>query len=256
MILRGVLAAFLATAATAAPGAAAKSEYESSACVSTQTSGSGDKLFATCVTDTGNVGKFITPSGVENLNIDSYVICDDETGGVFGSRAYNKLGHTEANLAPPTTRTATSNVRKTADGRYLLTQAYSRDATERQLIVTITLKNLGPGPVSGVFFQRVADMDAGGSTGNVFVETNDTVAAYNPATGEGMMMGVLTSELAHVTFVKPYADYNANGFDDCTASGAAATPTTSGDWVGAVRFFMGDMAAGAARTVKIFYQRF
>src|SRR5262245_26117849 len=59
----------------------------STTCLGTQTSGAGDKLFATCVTESGNVAKFVTPSNMDHLNIDGYAICDDTSGGLFGAVA-------------------------------------------------------------------------------------------------------------------------------------------------------------------------
>src|SRR5215475_11229958 len=99
MTVRAFLCACLAIAVAAAPATA------SPFCISTQTTGSGEKFFSTCVTDTGNVARFITPSGVDHLNIDGYAICDG--GGLASARAYNKLGFTESNFAPATTHTST-----------------------------------------------------------------------------------------------------------------------------------------------------
>lgn len=125
-------------------------ELESTTCLSTQTSGAGEKLFETCVTESGNVAKFVTPNNVDHLNIDGYAICDDAHGGLFGAVAYNALG-TDVDFSFPTVHSSTSNVRKTADGRYTLTQSFSRDLTERQLLITMTLKNNGLGSVTGVY---------------------------------------------------------------------------------------------------------
>ena len=55
---------------------------ESLSCLSTQTNGSGENLFQTCVSDTGSIPLFRTrQGGGDNISGDGYVICDSQTGG-------------------------------------------------------------------------------------------------------------------------------------------------------------------------------
>jgi hypothetical protein len=261
MIIRALVLALVAIVITLSPAAAQKEGgNESSTCISTQTSGSGEALFATCVTNTGNVTKFVTPSGVSNLHGDSYAICDQETGaGMSLARAYSREGNIELNFAAPSSHTTTSNVRKTADGRYTLTQSFARDAPEKQLVITMTLKNNGPGPVTNVRIARFVDIDAGGNAiGDVFSKSLDSVTGVEATPGQehGMMVGVLTPEISHVTQIVSYSDFSTAEYKYCAPTAPYASPTTDGDWVAFVRFDLGTMAAGASRTVKLFYRRF
>ncbi len=87
---------------------------ESLNCLGTQTSGSGEKLFQTCVSDTGSVPLFRTrQGGGDNIASDGYMICDDASGGYYVARAWSR-GYIESNFSFPTTKTSTSNVRTTA----------------------------------------------------------------------------------------------------------------------------------------------
>jgi hypothetical protein len=151
-----------------------------------------------------------------------------------------------------------TNVRKTADGRYTLTQSFVRDATERQLIISMTLKNNGPGPVTKVWLQRSADINAGGSTAfDVFLRSRDSVAAVNGVgQATGMVMSVLTPEVSHSTFVLRYSDFDSYSVHDCYLSSPdpIPNPTPLGDYVGTILFYLGDLAAGHAKTAKIVYR--
>jgi hypothetical protein len=257
MIVRTLVFAFLAIVASALPVSA------DDTCPTTQTSGSGEKLFTTCITETGNVEKFITPAGVDNLVIDSYIICDAESGGPGQARAYSRGSpFLESNFAFPTSHSASKNVRTTDDGRYSLTQSYVRDILERQLIITMTLRNNGPGPVTDVQLLRVADIHAGESFANFVFVSKDSVAAVGSG-ARGMMMGVLTPEIQHLAYANTFSQFVADRYRDCLVQTAGTQITGEGDlvlllgdYVGAIQFYLGTIGAGAAKTVKLFYQRF
>jgi hypothetical protein len=254
--------AFLALIITLGPATAQKDGGdESSACISTQTSGSGQTLFSTCVTNTGNVAKFITPSGVSNIYADSYAICDAETdAGMALARAYSRIGDTEFNFLAPSSHTTTSNVRKTADGRYTLTQSFARDAPEKQLVITITLKNNGPGSVTNVRLTRYVDIDANNTPSNdTFFNSADSIVGVDGTldSERGMMVGVLTPEISHTVRIVSFTDFsNSQEYKYCSPAAPYPSPTSLGDWLGFVRFNLGTMAAGTSKTVKLFYRRF
>jgi hypothetical protein len=117
----------------------------------------------------------------------------------------------------------------------------------------MTLKNLGPGQVTNVMLQRAADINAGAGTDNVFLQSDDSVAMVNPSNGKGMMLGVLTPEISHDTFVRTSNAFSLTDFARCDAP---PTPVPDTDRVGIIRFNLGTIAAGASRTVKLMYRRF
>lgn len=250
----------------AVPAAAEKSGNESLSCVGnkTQKSGSGETFFETCVSDTGSVPIFRTRAGgPDHISSDGYMICDSATGGPDTARAWSR-GGTESNFSSPTSKTATSNVRTTADGRYRLTQSFTRDAVEKQMIITMTLKNLGPGAMSRVWLQRYIDADADGVSANIYMKGQDSILATSGHDNYGLVMGVLTPDVSHETAVSTYSDFNTYEHDDCFADfiewcpacPPLSTPTSSGDYVGYIRFNLGPLAAGASETVKIYYRKF
>jgi hypothetical protein len=263
MLRRASVFALVGIMLAAAPAAERFDAEASGSCATTQTSGTLATIFSTCVTDTGNVRKFETLDGLfDNFAApnsgDSYTICDKETGGPGLSRAWSRWGVEEANFSYPTTHTAQTNVRKTADGRYTLTQSFVRDAAEKQLIVSMTLRNNGPGPVTSVWIQRSADINAGGTTSSdVFLASRDSIAALN-VVGQptGMVMTVLTPEVTHATRVMPYSDFDPYRVQDCSlySPHPVANPSPQGDYVGTILFNLGDLAAGQAKTVKIVYR--
>lgn len=256
-----MLLSLLAMVALSMGSAAADKEAvdESLNCLGTQTSGSGEKLFQTCVSDTGSVPLFRTrQGGGDNIASDGYMICDDASGGYQVARAWSR-GSTESNFSFPTTRTSTSNVRTTADGRYRLTQNFARDTVEKDMVITMTLKNLGPGTATHVWLTRYVDIDADGNAGgNIFFRTIESVAAMPPWPGgeRGMLVGMLTPEIPHAVKVTTYTVFDSTGFDSCVPFPATETPTSQGDYVAYISFDLGNLAVGAAKTVKIYYRRF
>ena len=264
-MMRHVSVLVLVGVLLAAGPVAERSDIEAAGyCTTVQSSGAGETLFATCITDTGNVRMFESPAGVDSFEAtnsgDSYAICDRESGGNVYARAWSRWGTAESNFSYPTTHSATGNVRKTADGRYTLTQSFVRDATEQQLIVTMTLRNNGPGPVTDVTIQRIADINAGGTTNfDRFLRSTESIAALdvnptNGGNGKGMIMSAATPELNHGTTISSYSDYMAS-------AGSCNHPywhnnAPPGDYVGIIEFYFGELAAGKAKTAKIVYRRF
>jgi hypothetical protein len=272
MTVRAVVLSLLVVGLVATPVAAEKDGDESLNCLNnkTQKSGSGENFFETCVSDTGSVPIFRTRQGSgDNIASDGYMICDSATGGPETGRAWSR-GGSEANFSFPTTRTSTSNVRTTADGRYRLSQTFTRDAVDKQMVITMTLKNQGPGGMSNVWLQRYTDADAHGSTSNIYLKGQDSIVATDGDDGRGLVMGVLSAEVPHETAVSSYARFNTGDplpgaveHDDCFADFVEAcpacpppsTPTSPGDYVGYIRFNLGSLAAGASKTVKIYYRK-
>src|SRR5262245_9518686 len=227
MMRRAAVLTLVGIMLAAAPAAERFDAEASGNCTTIETSGTGVAFFATCVTDTGNVRKFETVSGIDHFAApnsgDSYTICDNESGHT-GSRAWSRWGVEEFNFSYPTTHAPHANVRKTADGRYTLTQTFVRDATQKQLTVRMTLRNNGPGPVTGVHLQRAADINASGTTSSdVFLKSNDSIAAIDAGTERGMLMsGLVSPDVSYYATVRPYGVFDANDVDRCNPSPDAA----------------------------------
>jgi hypothetical protein len=121
----------------------------------------------------------------------------------------------------------------------------------------MTLKNLGPGQVTAVQLRRFVDIDADGTTGNIFLESAHSIAAVSfTGLGHGMVVGTLTPDISTQTFVTTFDQFDTEEFNDCFQSPPVGTPTADADHVAYIRFFLGALNQNQAKTVKIYYRKF
>ncbi len=124
--------------------------YADETCFSEYISGSGPTLMDICISDTGNLVKFVSPPGFEQVDIstgettpDGYAIC---SGSIPGSW---DRGFDSANFNSPTViQPHGSNtfpltiIRDTTDGRFRLTQNFSQDVPDLQVSITMKVTRL------------------------------------------------------------------------------------------------------------------
>jgi hypothetical protein len=143
-------------------------------CQSTFTSGNGLSYMTFCTTQNGNVAKFESPSGYNQLHQggEGYGLCDTTSGDVryYDWGTYGDSGWQNATIKQPNgpnTFPLTIS-RTTADGIWTLKQVFSRNTSAPAVKVTMTLQN-NSALTRQVLLSRFADIDADGSNaGNWF----------------------------------------------------------------------------------------
>ena len=213
--------------------------------------GTGQGYFKTCTTGFGTLHEIRSPFGATDvLQIDGYALCS--AFGVHGVEAgfYGSTG-----FLTPTTSTPTSNVRRTSDGRFQVTQTFLRDAVEKEIIITVTIRNLTTSSIPGVRFSRFFDAD--------IVDTNDYAGAakesafiwdrYSLEPGRGLELSARTYTFPTEAHITDIANFNplASG---CTAPVSWGNPGALKDWTARVTYTIGTIAAGASKIVKFVYR--
>lgn len=253
-------------------GILATSARADTTCFSTYTSGALGNYLKFCVSADGVIADFESPSFTTPFGIGTFTEMGGEEGYVIGSACGTvspvtngaEGGPFESGFGAPTiTQPNGSNTfpltitRSTMDGVFQLTQSYSRNSTEDEVIITMTLKNVSASPVSNIFLARYF-RDYLGTGSQIGGRTFDTVWDW---AGYGLSLEALSFNVAHVTDVEDAGAWSlgteGNG---CYASSAVNVGVPTGKnqngWVGRVVYELGTLKAGASKTVKIGYRRF
>jgi|ERR1019366_8747627 hypothetical protein len=246
-----------------------------SQCYSTFTFGSGQTLFNFCVTGNGNVTQLTSPAGYEHIGLgligEGYGLCDYAAQARYFD--YADFGDS-GNWGSPTVSQPNgantfpfSIVRSTADGLFTLTQAFTRNTTERIVVVKTTIKNNSP-ITKQLVLVRFADIDANnghfGDYQNWFDQDSDSAWGYNslslvalnpvPVYGVKLITGSVLVPHQAGTF-----DVAAKGFagpDPCfpSLSENDNTPVLEDGGVWLAHFVM--LKKGTTATVNVEYRRF
>lgn len=152
--------------------------------------GSGANFLGVKVSDHGNLTSFESPAGREQVfaGNEGYAVCSGGGPTVHG----HDTGSVEGLFAAPTFSQPTAGAfpltvtRRTTDGKFLLTQVWAKpDAVEKDVTVTMTLKNISSATVTGVFLSRSGDFDIGNSSTDRAARTGDSVWQWDDiSTGE------------------------------------------------------------------------
>ena len=216
-------------------------------------SGAGPTLLRWCVSRHGNLTHFESPAGHEHVRAgnltEGYAVCSGTTVLNFDMADFGESGWTPAFtvVAGPTAGGITLR-RTSADGRWELTQKWSRDNKENDISVLMTLKNLGPGTILDVRLARIIDFDNSGDFGDDTQDRSDrSVWARDNTTLVG-------ATLSNIKFTQP-AD-TALFFDGSAhcSPGSVATPTATDLWA-FVTARLGPLNAGKAATTTFVYRR-
>ena len=207
-----------------------------------------------CLSANGNLVSLQSPGTVEHIRYgggaqEGYVLCFNGTLRAYDTAALS------AGFGPPTVIVAKSASgitirRKTLDGYFQLDQKWSRDNTERDLTVQMTLKNLGP--AGNVVLWRVADLNVdfslSGSYNNRFDQSHYSLWVRDPVNGrDGVTMSVLTPGL-NFAGLRQYP--GMPGLATCSFS-PLPYPGGPTDVVGYVGYGFVSMASGAQNVVKV-----
>jgi hypothetical protein len=131
------------------------------------------------------------------------------------------------------------------------------DCKEHDLTITMTLKNVCRVTLENLMVSRYFDGDvAGDEAGDVNHQTRPSVAGIDDdvAFGDGLSLTALNFTTSHILRVESSSLWQSE-INDCTVSGQS-TPAGPGDLVGQVTYQLGNLAAGASKTVKVVYRHF
>jgi hypothetical protein len=196
---------------------------------------------------------------------DGYVLCS--ALGVHGYDAYGAV----SGFGPPSfTQPGGFNTlpltiaRQTTDGRFELRQTFEWNTLEKEVAITMILRNISGASIGSVKLARYFDGDLNNTvTGDIYDAGSDSVwGRQGGASGAryGLRLTALSFAQPHTTAVERFVDWNPLNAGPpysartCTPV-VQTTPTAPGDYVGRVTFTLGTIPAGGTKTVKVLYGR-
>jgi hypothetical protein len=199
-----------------------------------------------CISEHGNLMRFTSPRGQEHIRVggflEGYVLCTRNA-------VYRDLALVDEGWGAPTLLSLTSASvtirRETNDGHFRLDQRWIRDSVERELIVRMTLRNLGAGET--VTLMRSADPDVDNDYHDDF---------FDRSTHSGWARDVNALTMSALTLRRPHAvviDDPALIHEDCSPL-PAATPGGRGDPGISIIYRLGTMRSGAVQSVEVSYR--
>ena len=226
--------------------------------------GTLDAYFKTCTTNWGTLSEITSPFGEDMLALEGYALCS-----LDGTKAVETGHGVGFGFGTPTTSTPTSNVRKTLDGKFQITQTFLRDAVEKEIIITVTIRNISTAAIQGVSFSRFFDADiyiggghdyAGTTRRSVFIwNKEDDIApagySYNPEKDRGLELTARTYTFPSQAQLVSYGSFNPL-MDECLLKFPPdiIQPVSPNDWTGRLSYAIGTIAAGASKIVKFVYR--
>jgi hypothetical protein len=240
-------------------------ELQSSTCFSSHTSGSGATFMGICFSNHGNLVRFESPAGFVHLSvIEGYALC---SGDPFQPAQGFDSGTVEAGFNPATISQPNGPntfpltiTRTTTDGAFRLQQTFARDSVEKDVTITMVLRNISAAPIADVFLTRYFDGDIDNFAANDFYDqTLDSVWGKESfgASGHGLMLTALTFGTSHGTDIESFTDWKRTNGSTCRPPfGSQGGPVGEGDFVGRLTYELGTLNAGQSKTVRVLYRRF
>ncbi len=257
-------------------------------CFSLLSSGSGLTLMKVCISTDGNLTKFESPAGFDqigqgNLFRDGYSICTGNLPNFPNVPEGYDAGAAEAGFgAPVITQPNGPNtlpltiVRTTTDGVYELKQSYAQDVTKRDIAITMKItrksnSDCGPNGCPPVRLARYfeGDVDNNQSANARFAQDTDSVWEWINVSGNHgfVLSNLMAGGSAYATTVHTNTDFDPNGSGLQIAKGCivfagqVATPTdpavtNAANLHGRVIYIWGNIALNMSKTVKLSYRRF
>jgi hypothetical protein len=252
----------------------------SGACFASIASGAGATALTVCLSDHGNIVQWTTPAGVEHsIKNDGYVLCS--LGAAAGApvvHGWDAGISTEDGFGPPVIDQPNGAntlplliTRTTDDGVFRLDQRFARDATEKDLTISMTVTNLSRTTRSRVQLGRYFGMSPNHQTNspNNASTTSDSVFLWDDPNqpfvdAPGLVYGVMLTALSYGTPHRPVVEdhdaWNPED-DDGPQRGKSCSPINFGgpridllDLRGRVTYDLGSLAAGRSRRVSFLYR--
>jgi hypothetical protein len=215
-------------------------------------SGSGATFYRPCVSTHGNVYSIQAPSGVEHINlgttIEGYGICYD--GGYVYDAAFQESGFGAQTISQPNGPNTFPLSIARSGGGFRVTQTYARDATQRELNITMTVKNTTTSSKTNVLVNRFFDGDLDNGFYNTYDASLDAVWGRDV---HSLALQAVSLATTHYVSIET-ADELYFGL----AGGVCNIPNSAGpivgDYAGVVTYSFSSIAAGATKTVKFTYR--
>jgi hypothetical protein len=233
-------------------------------------SGSGANFLGVKVSNHGNLLSFESPANQEAVfgGREGYAVCSTNGSTHNG----HDTGEVEVGFGTPTFVQPTAGAfpltvtRNTTDGKFQLKQVWAKpDATEKDITVTMTLKNRSSATIEGVLMSRSGDFDASGTSNDRGARTNDSAWLWDDATlvspPGGLMLTALTFGTSHSTGIETQSTWVGDGTTNsgtrqaCGADRVNTPTTAASDFTMKVLYLFGNLSAGQSKTVKFEYGR-
>jgi hypothetical protein len=233
-------------------------------------SGSGANFLGVKVSDHGNLTSFESPAGKEHVfaGREGYAVCTNliplqayghDTGDVEGG--FGTPTFSQPNGAGTFPLTVTRN---TTDGKFQLKQVWNKpDAAEKDVTLTMTLKNRTSSTLADVLLTRSGDFDVGGSVTDQGGASTDSAWLWDDVSSGigspyvGLKLTALTFGTTHNGYIVPEANwYNQSSGNRLNCNGAnPPSPGTRAAFAMQMTYHLGNLGAGQSKTVKLLYGR-
>jgi hypothetical protein len=231
-------------------------------------SGTNATRFAVQVSNHGNLLSFESPAGAEAVSAgrEGYAVCSFSSAGGDVVHGHD-TGGVKAGFGPPTIVQPNPGAfpltvtRNTTDGKFQLKQVWNQpDAAEKDITVTMTLKNKSNAAISSVALSRSGDYDVGTSGADAGLRTADTVMLWDDFNSlvdsppVGARMTALSFGTPHFLDVETRFNWAEEGTLStrrvCEAVSEETPAPDSGNYAMRVVYGLGSINAGASKTVK------
>jgi hypothetical protein len=232
------------------------------------TSGSDATFLKVCITERGNISHFESPAGrVHLLSREGYVLCSSffQSEGVHGFDA----GTAEAGWLTPTVSQPGGPgtlpliiTRNSIDGLLQLKQTFKIIPGEREVEVTMAVKNLSSTTVPNVIVDRYFDGDLDSTSKNRYDGVSQSVwgmSLIDPNTNNGLMLTLAPSSVVFHSepHKQTFGDWNPLGSSlqlarECRGNSKFGSPE---DLVGRLSNFIGSILPGQTKSVTFRYHR-
>jgi hypothetical protein len=215
-----------------------------------------------CVSEHGNIARFTSPAAApEHIRLgvirEGYAVCAANAAGAAPVVAYDSANveagwQVAVTISQPNgANTLPLCITRRTLGNLELSQCFSHVPNEREVDITMTLRNLSGATRYSVTMDRYFDGDIAADAGDDrYVRSADAVWGED---------GLYTLALAdinglafpHTTAVHTFGGFLANFCNQVSV----ATPTGLGDFVGRLSYQFGTLTANASRSVRVQYRK-
>jgi hypothetical protein len=142
--------------------------------------------------------------------------------------------------------------RQTTDAKFRLTQTFEWDTTERDVTITMILKNISASAISSIQLARYFEGNLDNTGGNdIYDRSNDSVWGRET---HALSLTALTQTISHLTAVETLNNWSSSTRSTC-APIHAVVPNGPGFFVGRLTYNLGSISPKASKTVKMLYRR-
>ena len=229
--------------------------------------GTGQNFFSLRLSTDGTILWIRSPNQITHIDQEEgYVVCGTGVATAYDAGFNNEGGWGQSTVmqcgGPGTLPLIFT--RQTLDGTLELKQTIDWNPQEKEVFITMTLKNISGAQLTNVKLARYFNGDIS-RVNNSFVIDNDddiydrdTDAVWGKDNGAGaghhsIVLLAQTPGLSHTPVVETKANFDITK-STCTPI-AEPVPTAPGDYTGRLTYNLGTFNPGVSRTVKYIYRR-